>query len=192
MFSVIDCCRVIIIPKTLKIIAVWAAFQKCEGWKWTVNWLKFWRPIRHLQSRLSDVLHCCKIPCLCSQTLKPTLDIAIECLLSTNQATPSLYPKILLLNLISFHFLPSLDMTGPHPASFVVGARVFASDKGAMVWSRPLNPCSVKVKIESSHTSVSPVCLCGKYRDNFNLLLYVTSFLTYWSSLDQNLLLDIS
>ena len=65
-------------------------------------------------------------------------------------------------------------------------------DKGAIVCSWPLNPCSFKVKTESSHTSALPVCLCGKYRDNYNLLLYVTSFLTYISSLNRNLLLDIS
>ena len=170
MFSVIDCCSVIIIPKTLKNIAVWAAFQKCEVWKWTVKCLKFYSAITHVQSRLFYAYHCCMIPCLCSKTLKPTLDISIAGLLSTNQATPSLCPKILLLNLISFHFLPSFDMTRPHPASFLVRTRVFPSDKGAMVWGWPLNPCSIKVKTKSSHTSAPPVCLCDMYRDNFNLL----------------------
>jgi len=134
MFAVIDCCSVIIIPKTLKSIAIWAVFQKCEGWKWTFNWFKFYRVIRHLQSRLFDARHRCMIPCLCSQTLKPTLDISIECLLSTNQATPSLCPKILLLNLIFFHFLPSFDLTRPHPASFLVGTRVFPSVMKGPCW----------------------------------------------------------
>lgn len=65
MFSVIDCSSVMNKPMRLKSIAIRAAFQKGEGWKWTVKWFKFYRATRSLQSRLFYAYHGCMIPCLC-------------------------------------------------------------------------------------------------------------------------------